>query len=318
MPAPATQRLAELAAAGKLNTLSPRELGDLMADAGMPIIGGGDPGLDALDPARRQAHDLELRAAGALASLEAAVAGGVDTRAARNEFEPPVRTFPVAEFRALTKDDEPGTHEAIFAVIGNVDSYGDRIVSGALDKTLSPPPEGRGMPPEVWSHEWRTPPIGVTLEAREVSGAEADEIAGRSLGIPGGIYAKGRLLVNQGIEVADHVWAAMTATGGDGRSPLREFSFGYRTVRASFVEEPDEPMAWFGEVRELEEIELYEWGPCLLGANPATALLSAKNRIAGRLKSPAGPTVEESASARKQITEALFRARHRPPGGHTS
>lgn len=314
MPAPATQRLADLAAAGKLRELSPRELGDLMAAAGMPPIAGGDPALDALTPARRQEHDLEMRTAAALASLEAAVLEGVDTRSARNDFEPPVRTFPVVELRAAP-DSDPGTFEAIFAVIGNVDSYGDRIVPGAFTKTFSAPPEGRGMPPVVWSHEWRTPPIGATLEAREITGQEANEIAGRDLGIPGGAYARGQLLVGQGIEVAEHVWAALNAKGGDGRPPLREFSFGFRTVRASFVEEPDEPNAWFGEVRELEELELYEWGPCLLGANPATALLAAKSRIAGHVKTSAAAAAgAASASARTQVTEALFRARHRPPG----
>lgn len=271
-------------------------------------------GLEELE--RRQEHDLEVRAAGALASLERAVLDGMDTRTARQEFEPPVRTFPVVELRAAA-DAEPGVHEAIFAVVGNVDSYGDRIMPGAFTKTLSPPPEGRGMPPEVWSHEWRTPPIGSTLEAREITGAEANEIAGRELGIPGGIYAKGKLLVGQGIPVADHVWAAMTAKGGDGRPPLREFSFGFRTLRASFVEEPDEPMAWFGEVRELEEIELYEWGPCLLGANPATALLAAKSRMSNTgARTAAGGSTDQRAAAREQITAALFRARHRPPGGN--
>jgi HK97 family phage prohead protease len=185
---------------------------------------------------------------------------------------PEQKSFPVAHFKALKSSDAPGTFEAIVAVFDNIDSYGDRIRSGAFTRTL----DERGLPPIVWSHDWLTPPIGASLDAGERS-ASGD--------LPAGLWVKGRLLVYQtaGADhaVARQVWAAMTAAGGDGRPPLKEFSFGFRTRKAQWVEEdPDTLPAdaqWTGgEIRDLLDLDLYEVGPTLVGANPATELIAAK------------------------------------------
>lgn len=169
------------------------------------------------------------------------------------------RSFPVAQVRALSgAGDAPGTFEAIVAVFGNVDSYGDRIVRGAFARTLKPPPDGRGLPPVVWSHQWGEPPIGATLEAEEV--AE-------------GLRIKARLLVGEGEDhaTARAVYAAMKAADGNGRPPLREFSFGFTTLSSRTVTEGGE------EIRELLELELFEVGPTLVGANPSTRLVGVKS-----------------------------------------
>lgn len=196
---------------------------------------------------------------------------------------------PAVELRTLGDDEAPGTFEAIVAVFGNIDSYGDRMVAGSFTRTLKAPPEGRGYPPVVWTHDWLTPPIGPALEAREVSGDEADEIAGKDLAIDGGLYIKGRLLVDlengEDHAVARQVHAAMRTVGGDGRPPLREFSFGFRRVSAEWVEEdPDTlppDLQWTGgEIRNLTDVDLYEVGPTLVGANDATALLGVKSSLA--------------------------------------
>lgn len=160
------------------------------------------------------------------------------------------KSFPI-EVKA---DAQSGEFEALVAVFGNVDAGGDRIEKGAFARTL----KDRGLPPIVWSHEWGTPPIGVTTSA-----AETDE----------GLMLKGRLFVGPGEDhaVARQVYAAMKATDGDGRSPLREFSFGYET-RGYRMEAKDGG----GEVRVLTDVELLEAGPTLVGMNPETRLVSVK------------------------------------------
>lgn len=184
---------------------------------------------------------------------------------------PEQRSFVAQQFKALDGDgDAPGTFEAIVSVYGNVDSYGDVMQPGAFDDTLAT----RGLPPIVWSHDWQTPPIGLSLEA------EDREFAG---GV--GLYVKGRLFVDvaggEDHPVARMAWAAMRTPGGDDRPALREWSFGFRTKKASDVQvdvEDLEPKdAWTGGyLRHVEAVELYEVGPTLVGANDATATLGVK------------------------------------------
>lgn len=191
---------------------------------------------------------------------------------------------PALGFKALGSGDEPGTFEAIVAVFGNVDSHGDVIRLGAFEKTLV----DDGLPPIVWTHDWYTPPIGASLDVKELD-LDALRDAGYSLdddGIEGGLYAKGRLLVADDEEhaIARQVWAAMKATGGDGRPPLREWSFGYRTRKSQWIEvDPDTlppELAWTGgELRELLELRLDELGPTLKGSNPVTETVAVKSAV---------------------------------------
>lgn len=156
------------------------------------------------------------------------------------------------EVKAGTDEDPPGTFEALVAVFGNVDRGGDRLMPGAFRKTLGR--KGRGLPPILWSHDWNQPPIGVTHSAEETEA---------------GLVVKGELFVETNALARD-VHTAMLAKGGDGRAPLREFSFGYEAVRAKDVTEDG------ATVRQLLEVELYEVSPTLVGMNPATQLLGVK------------------------------------------
>lgn len=158
------------------------------------------------------------------------------------------KSFPVTEMKATADADQPGTFEAIVAVFGNVDDSGDRIERGAFTDSLA-----KGLPPVVWSHEWGTPPIGTTLEARET-----DE----------GLYVKARLFVadDEDAPMARAAYTAMKALDGRGQPTLREFSFGY-AVRDS--EDVD-------GIRRLKALDVFEVGPTLKGMNPATRLLGVK------------------------------------------
>lgn len=218
------------------------------------------------------------------------------------------KRFPVVHFKALGDDEAPGTFEALVGVFGNIDSVGDRVLPGAFVDTLKAPPEGKGIPPEVWSHDWMTPPIGVGLEAREVSREEAEDLAGKRLpdDVTGGLYKKTRLFVadDEDVPLARHVWTAMRAKGGDGLPPLREFSFAYKTRAYQWVKvdvnELPPHLAWTGgEIRELSKLDLNETGPTLRGANPATELIAIKSSIAALEERGLLPSDE----ARKMLRE---------------
>lgn len=173
------------------------------------------------------------------------------------------KAFALSEIKA--SKDKPGQFEAVVAVFGNVDQGGDRIEKGAFARTL----EERGLPPIVWSHMWDVPPIGAVQEAKETD---------RGLEIKGSLYVDDH-------EVARQVYAAMKGVDGNGRSPLREFSFGYE-VRESTEEKTD------GEdVRVLKDLELFEVGPTLVGMNPETELLAVKAGSVTITSAPEGTTV---------------------------
>jgi len=168
------------------------------------------------------------------------------------------KSFALTEVKAV--GDKAGSFEAVVSVFGNVDSYGDRMMKGAFARTLTE----KGMPPVVWSHEWATPPIG-TVE----SATETDE----------GLVVKGRLFVgaDEDHAVAKQVYAAMKA------GALREFSFGYSTKASNDVTEEGKT------VREITDVDLYEVGPTLVGANDQTRLVGVKaleRAVAHELEQP--------------------------------
>lgn len=157
-----------------------------------------------------------------------------------------------------TAKDAKGEFEALVAVFSNIDSYGDRLMPGAFQKSL----DEIGFPRLVWSHQWSIPPIGTTLSAKETED---------------GLVVKGQLFVDQGIELVDHIYAGMAAKNGDGLPPLREFSFGYDVTESRWIKTDEPDAAEFGgEVRELTGITCFEAGPCLVGVNPDTELLAVK------------------------------------------
>ena len=166
------------------------------------------------------------------------------------------KSFQLASFKAL--DDQQGIFEAIVAVFGNVDRAGDRIAKGAFTNTLQEWQE-RGRPiPVVFAHQWDNldAHIGEVMEAREV-----DE----------GLWVKGQLDLDE--PFAARAWKKMK------RGTLAEFSFAYDVVRGKMTDNGEgvEPR-W---VYELQELDLFEVGPCLVGMNPDTQLLGMKELLQG-------------------------------------
>jgi HK97 family phage prohead protease len=189
------------------------------------------------------------------------------------------KAFGLAEGQA----DGEGTFTAIVAVFGNVDRQGDRIVKGAFTKTLAQW-EASGDPiPIILAHQWGTieSHIGVAWpqDVKQV--------------------AKGLLMKAQ-LDVADNEVAARVFKLLKRRS-LKEFSIGYDIFPGGERRAADGAM-------ELMEIDLFEAGPTLKGANPATELLEVKSALGVKdeespLRRPRRPA--PSSAALRERAEAV-------------
>lgn len=204
------------------------------------------------------------------------------------EPKPETKVYPVADFKA-TGSAKGGRFEALVSVFDNVDDGGDRVIKGAFERTLKPPPEGKGFPPVVWTHLWGVVPIGASMRAEEASGFDTPN------GKLDGLFIEGELLVDEH-QTAKEVYAAMRQKGGDGLPPLRSFSFSWWPVKVLTEEDPefvpvanDSRTAMVGHWRDLLDVELFEVGPCLVGMNPQTALLGVKGLLGGAELPNGGP-----------------------------
>ena len=153
---------------------------------------------------------------------------------------------------------EEGVVEAIVAAY-NLDSVGDKILPGAFEATLAEW-KGRGDPiPFIWSHEWGDPDshIGVVEDAKEI-----DE----------GLWVKARLDLAE--PKAAKVYRLLK-----GRR-VTQFSFGYEVEEGAFVDSKSDD----GDGHpyyELRKLNLFECGPCLVGANQQTSLEAVKTAAPG-------------------------------------
>lgn len=157
------------------------------------------------------------------------------------------KSFKLASFKAA--EDPKGQFEAIVAVFNNVDRGGDVILPGAFADSLADW-RAKGRPiPVIFSHQWENldAHIGQVLEAKET-----DE----------GLYVKAQLDMDE--PFAQRVYKKMQS------GTLAEFSFAYDIVDMASVKK-DSDWVW-----ELRKLDLLEVGPCLVGMNPDTELLTVK------------------------------------------
>jgi HK97 family phage prohead protease len=152
-------------------------------------------------------------------------------------------------------DEAQGIVEAFVAGIGNKDSVGDIIVSGAFADSLK-----RRKPRVVWGHDWNSP-IGKVLEIYEVPRTDQRLPAKmRNAGI-GGLYV--RVQFNLKSERGRQAFADVSFFGEE-----QEWSIGYKTLDADF-----DPAR---NANVLKKVELYEVSPVLHGANQLTGTISIK------------------------------------------
>jgi hypothetical protein len=167
----------------------------------------------------------------------------------------PIRKSATATFKALKGK---GEFEAEFSVFGNVDLDGDRIVKGAF----APAFEKNPTPAIVWTHSWDIPPIGATIEAVETET---------------GAKGVGRLFVDEH-EIAAQVWAGMKSDP----PALTQYSFAFNIGDSQLVaaKAGEDTPRRDGQIREIKTVsDIFEWGPTLMGANPATSTLDLAKSI---------------------------------------
>ena len=153
-------------------------------------------------------------------------------------------------------DQAQGIVECFVAGIGNKDSVGDIVVSGAFAKSLI-----RRKPRVVWGHNWNDP-IGKVLEIYEVPPNDP-RLPGKmkTAGI-GGLYAKVQFNLNS--EKGREAFANVAFFGEE-----QEWSIGYKTLDAIYDNGR--------QANILREVELYELSPVLHGANQLTGTISVKS-----------------------------------------
>lgn len=164
-----------------------------------------------------------------------------------------------AHFKASA---DGGEFTAIVSVFGNVDSVRDVVVLGAFEDSLKSWADSGDPIPCYWSHDWRDPEsnIGTIVEAKEL--APSDPLLPDALKDFGGLWVRA-VLDNEGR-------AAKVRKLLKGRR-VRKFSFAYDILEAAWAERDG------ASVYELRKLALIEAGPCLVGANDATDLLTAKS-----------------------------------------
>ena len=173
-------------------------------------------------------------------------------------------------------DQAQGIVECFVAGIGNKDSVGDIVISGAFAKSLM-----RRKPRVVWGHNWNDP-IGKVLEIYEVPPNDP-RLPGKmkAAGI-GGLYAKVQFNLNS--EKGREAFANVAFFGEE-----QEWSIGYKTLDAIYDNSK--------QANILREVELYELSPVLHGANQLTGTISVKSEEEKMhmhmMGGPAVPVVEK-------------------------
>lgn len=172
-------------------------------------------------------------------------------------------------------DEAQGIVECFVAAIGNKDSVGDVIITGAFTESLK-----RRKPRVVWGHSWNDP-IGKVIEIYEVPTNDPRLPAKMKQAGVGGVYA--RVQFNLATEKGREAFASVAFFG-----PEQEWSIGYKTLNATF-----DPNL---QANILREVELYEVSPVLHGANQLTGTISVKSDEGEKCGSPMGmPTMSPAA-----------------------
>jgi HK97 family phage prohead protease len=155
----------------------------------------------------------------------------------------------------------------IAAVFGNVDAVRDRIVPGAFARTIA---GGAKRARFLWNHSYQHPPTASIKELREVTRDELpDEVLEKAPDATGGLLVKREYFKN---DLSNWILEAIDA------DEINEMSFAYETVRSATVTEPvDGDSEKTQEIRELQELKLFDCSDVLWGCNPATVAAGAKN-----------------------------------------
>ena len=155
------------------------------------------------------------------------------------------------------KQSKEGSFEAVVSTYGVIDSYGERVMPGAFDKSIETYSQSGRRFKVLWSHNPERP-IGT---AELISMEPGDDRLPEEMRANGGLMAFGQLAMNttDGQQAAEHLAAGT----------IDEFSIGFRVM-------PGGDRVADDGVRELTQIDLFEVSPVVVGANRATGLVAMK------------------------------------------
>lgn len=168
-------------------------------------------------------------------------------------------------------DEAQGIVECFVAGIGNKDSVGDIVASGAFTKSLQ-----RRKPRVVWGHNWNDP-IGKVLEIYEVPSTDPRLPLKMKVAGIGGLFA--RVQFNLNSEKGKEAFANVAFFGEE-----QEWSIGYKTLRAQYDQK--------SQANVIYELELYEVSPVLHGANQLTGTISVKADDTAVMDTLMGPNAQ--------------------------
>ena len=146
----------------------------------------------------------------------------------------------------------------IAAVMGNLDSYDDRLWPGAFTKTLR---ERFGKIYHLWQHDFGCPPIANITDLREVSRDELPPVV-----LQEAPEAQGGLQVTRVYHETERAQEVLINLKAG--VPL-QMSFAYDAIKYDYEEKPGAKYEW-ERIRNLREVRLYETSDVLWGANDAT------------------------------------------------
>ena len=159
------------------------------------------------------------------------------------------KNFP---FLDLKIDMDRRTFDAYASVFGNVDSGDDRVLKGAFRKTMKERLPRKGI--KVLRDHFS--PLGMPIEMKE-----------------------------DGFGLFTRSGVSKTQFGDESLELLRdgvysEMSFGYQTLQSKNVTEDGK------QIRELQEVKLYEYGPVLWGMNDQAVVIAVKSLMRQAEKNP--------------------------------
>ena len=178
------------------------------------------------------------------------------------------RQFKSLPFTNLKAESSGRVRSGIAAVFGNIDAAGERIMPGAFARTIE---GGAKRARFLWNHSFQHPPVASIKELRELSRSELPaEVLEKAPEATGGLLVKREYF--EGVELANWILAAIDA--GD----INEMSFAFDVVKSATVTEPiDGDAEKSRDIRELQELKLYDCSDVLWGCNFATVAAGAKS-----------------------------------------
>jgi len=174
---------------------------------------------------------------------------------------------------ALFKKDKLGerSRAGVFAVLGNRDSVGDRIMPGAFTKTFA---EQKRHARHLWNHNFDDPPTAKVNDLYEISKGDLPEevlqFAPDALG--GAVVVRTYLDTPRGNEV-------LTALDA---GAIDEMSFAYKAVKCEYANEDVGGVKV--NTRIIREVRHYESSDVLWGINPATMAQMSATGLVAQLK----------------------------------